>query len=165
MKFGIALVISIAATWSVGCTSDRPTALPPSPATATPPATAKPSAESAAAPTSETQEVNSGTFAELEKLNDQFVARIATVTDVRNELMDRRSMGSSDLAQRGQEVCATLNQPSVVESGSEVALDVAGDMLELSAYIPDKPMDKFVKDVFVRTAANVYCPDNAAGVR
>ena len=77
--------------------------------------------------------------------------------------MDRRKMSSSELARRGQDVCRDLN--SAAGDGPEAALRVAGAMLELSAYIPGEPISDSVQEIFVRTAAQVYCPDNPAGVR
>ncbi len=152
MKLRRYLAVLFVALGTAGCGGDTQSASEPSSVTVTSTAGAvsKP-------------EVSAGTFAELDRLNDTFIARISSVPEIRRELMDRRGQGTRDLARHGQDVCQTLN--TAAESGPDTALQVAGSMLELSIYMPSEPMDQYVRDSFTRIAAQVYCPDNPAGVR
>lgn len=150
MEYRIALAIPVIAIVTAGCSGSSPAA---SSRTTTVTVTA-----------SSTPQINAAFFTELERLNDKFIATVTGIPDIRAEIMDRRDVGTAEMAQLAQDLCMTmLSRP--VEGGPDSVLLAAGTYLELSMYIPDEPMSHFTKTTFARIAAETFCPDNVAGLR
>lgn len=156
MNYTGLMLSGMAIAFSVGCSGGSPTTSQAS------------SGSPTTAPAVETTTVTP-TGAQL---NDEFVARVSAVPDLRTEMADGGFASSDDLATLGREVCrATLSKP--VDGGPAMAVTRAGIYLELKMKSPlvdpsreqPRSLSEPVRAAFVRAAAQAFCPDNPAGVR